>query len=222
MLNEFDKDLASIDLSAENAAELILEAANKRAEGLANKNAELLVKVSKTETLSAAEKAKLVELEAFKSTAEIEAAKAAENWNQASELQKAAWEKEKQALLEENTSYKQSESKRLITDGISSQLNEIKLNPLFANTTKAFFESQSKVIDGKAMIGDKTQSEYIQEWSQSDEGKAYCLAPQNSGGDGLGGNTTPASTEVVNEAAEAAKKSGDVGAYLAASMTPQT
>ena len=84
MLNEFDKDLASIDLSAENAAELILEAANKRAEGLANKNAELLGKVSKTETLSAAEKAKLAELEAFKSTAEIEAAKAAENWNQAS------------------------------------------------------------------------------------------------------------------------------------------
>ena len=194
MLNEFDKDLASIDLSAENAAELILEAANKRAEGLANKNAELLGKVSKTETLSAAEKAKLAELEAFKSTAEIEAAKAAENWNQASELQKAAWEKEKQELTEKVTNYEQSKAKQEITDGITSKFEEIRLNPKHARITRGFFESQSKFIDGKAMIGDKTQSEYIQEWSQSDEGKAYCLAPQNSGGDGLGGNKAPVIT----------------------------
>tara|TARA_R110001606_G_scaffold385158_1_gene548516 strand:+ start:14556 stop:15221 length:666 start_codon:yes stop_codon:yes gene_type:complete len=200
----------------------ITDDVNGIAKPVLDKKTELELKVSKKENLNAAEKAELAQLQAYKSTAEIEAAKLAQDWEKASGLERESWKKEKQALLEENTNYKQSESKRLITDGISSQLNEIKLNPMFANTTKAFFESQSKVIGGKAMIGDKTQSEFITEWSQSDEGKAYCLAPQNSGGDGLGGNTAPANTEVVNEAAEAAKKSGDVGAYLAASMTPQT
>ena len=64
---------------------------NALAEGLANKNAELLGKVSNNETLSAAEKAKLTELETFKSNAEIQAAKDAEKWNEASELQQQAW-----------------------------------------------------------------------------------------------------------------------------------
>lgn len=194
MLNGYDEDLEKIDytLPADELKAALLSAANARAEGLANKKIELERKLSENGDLNQAGYAKLKALEEFKANSEIEAAKAAENWSQASELQKAAWEKEKQELSERLTNYEQSEAKRLITDGISSQLNEIKLNPLFANTTKAFFESQSKVIDGKAMIGDKTQSEYIQEWSQSDEGKAYCLAPQNSGGDGLGGNTAHA------------------------------
>lgn len=200
----------------------ITDDVNGIAKPVLDKKTELELKVSKKENLNAAERAELAQLQAYKSTAEIEAAKLAQDWEKASGLERESWGKERQELIEKVTNYEQSEAKRLITDGISSQLNEIKLNPLFANTTKAFFESQSKVIDGKAMIGDKTQSEYIQEWSQSDEGKAYCLAPQNSGGDGLGGNTVPANTEVVNEAAEAAKKSGDVNAYLAASMTPQT
>jgi hypothetical protein len=190
MLNGYDEDLEKIDytLPADELKAALLGAANARAEGLANKNKELLGKVSNSETMSAAEKAKLVQLEAFKSTADIESAKAAENWNQASELQKSAWEKEKQALVDENINYKQSESKRLITDGISSQLTKIKLNPLFTNDIMRSLESQSTIVDGKAMIGDKTQSEYITEWAQTDSGKASCLAQANSGGDGSGGS----------------------------------
>ena len=37
------------------------------------------------------------------------------------------------------------------------------------------------------MIGDKSLSDAVNEWAASDTGKAYCLAPNNSGGDGLGG-----------------------------------
>lgn len=193
MLNGYDEDLENVDftLPVDELKKALLEKANQRAGGLVSKNKELLGKVSSGEALTASEKAKLTELERFKDNSDIEAAKSAAEWSKASELQKQAWEKEKAQFLEENANYKQNESQRLITDGINSQLTAIKLNPLHTDTVLSFFKSQSSIVDGKAMIGDKTQSEYITEWSQTDSGKASCLAPMNSGGDGSGGSSKP-------------------------------
>jgi hypothetical protein len=206
MLNEFDKDLAGIDLTAENASELILAAANKRAKGLADKNTELLSKVTDKENLTAAERSRFTALEAYEADSEIAKAKAANDWAEADRLKDEANNKLFDSLTDENNNYKKSESQRLITDGINSELNEIKLNPLYAKTTKAFFESQSSIVDGKAMIGDKTQSEYITEWAQTDSGKASCLAQANSGGDGKGGgDNQPAVTPETLEACKGDK-----------------
>lgn len=191
MLNEFDKDLAGIDLSAENAAELILEAANKRAEGLANKNAELLGKVSNNETLSAAEKAKLKELETFKSNAEIQAAKDAEKWAEASELQKQAWEKERNELIESKSGYESQLKTLLIDNGLSAALDGVNINKDLKAGAVAMLQASATISEGKAMIGDKSLSDAVKEWSETDTGKAFCLAANNSGGDGLGGNTSP-------------------------------
>ncbi len=191
MLTDFDKDLSGIDLKADNAVELIIAAANKRSDGLSNKNTELLGKLSNNENLSAAEKAEFEGLKSFKSNSEITAAKTAEDWHKASTLQADAWaikDKEKDELI---TGYEKSERNRLITDGISSELTALKVNPLHSKTTAAYFESMSQVVDGKAMIGDKTQSEFIKEWALTDSGKASCLAQNNSGGDGHGGGITP-------------------------------
>ena len=222
MLNGYDEDLENIDftLPADELKKALLEKANQRADGLANKNKELLGKVSSGEALTASEKAKLTELERFKDNSDIEAAKAAAEWSKASELQKQAWEKEKSQYLEENSTYKKNEESRLITDGIRSQLTDIRLNPLHSDTVLGFFKSQSSIVDGKAMIGDKTQSEYITEWSQTDSGKASCLAPINSNGDAAGTGKTPPQGAPVNQAAEAAQKSGNLDAYLAATMRP--
>ena len=90
MLTDFDKDLSGIDLTADNAMELILAAANARSDGLSNKNTELLGKLSNSEGLSLAEKEKLSKLETFKSNADIQSAKDAEDWQAASELQQTA------------------------------------------------------------------------------------------------------------------------------------
>lgn len=217
MLTDFDKDLAGIDLSADNALELILAAANARSDGLSNKNTELLGKLSSNENLSAAEKAKLIELETFKSNADIKAAKDAEDWQAASDLQTTAHEVELTKASERILGYEEGERTRLITDGIRKELTGLKVNPLHIDSVSALFSGQSKVVDGKAMIGDKTQSEYISEWALTDSGKASCLAQDNSGGDGNGGGDNQKQVD-TNEAAEAALKSGDVQAYLAATQ----
>ena len=207
MLTDFDKDLAGIDLTADNAMELILAAANTRSDGLSNKNTELLGKLTSNDGLSAAEKAQLTELQAFKSNSEITAAKTAEDWQKASDLQAEAWAAKDKAKDERITGFEKGERTRLITDGIRSELTGLKVNPLHSDTTAAYFESMSQVVDGKAMIGDKTQSEFIKEWALSDSGKASCLAQDNSGGDGNGGGKTPAGgTPETLEACKGDKK----------------
>lgn len=187
MLNEFDKDLAGIDLSAENASELILAAANKRAEGLSNKNQELLGKVSNNENLSAAEKQKLKELETFKSNAEIQAAKDAEKWNEASELQQQAWAKEKESLVSDADNAKAQLKTLLIDNGLSAALDGVNINKNLKAGAVAMLQAGATITEGKAMIGDKSLSDAVTEWSQTDAGKAFCLAADNSGGDANGG-----------------------------------
>ena len=188
MLNDFDKDIADIDLTAENAKELIIAAASKRAEGLSNKNNELLGKLSSNENLSAAEKAKLTELEKFKSNAEITSAKEAEDWQAASALQQKAWNDEKELLSNANTNYKSQLETLLIDNGLSSQLDAIEINPALKAGAVAILKSGATIIDGKAMVGDKSLSDKVTEWAASDAGKAFCLAPNNSGGNANGGN----------------------------------
>ena len=176
------KGLESIDLSSPDAAAQI----HALALGLSDKNAELLSKVS-TKDLTAAERSKLTALEASEANSQIEKAKAASDWAEADRLKDVANNTRFDALTAENQTYKQGEEGRLITDGINAQFTELKVNPLHSAGYLGMFKAQSKVIDGKAMIGDKTQSEHIAEWALTDSGKAAIIAPTNSGGEGFGG-----------------------------------
>tara|TARA_R110000744_G_scaffold266922_1_gene380891 strand:+ start:59 stop:667 length:609 start_codon:yes stop_codon:yes gene_type:complete len=179
MLNGLDK----IDLTAPDAMEQI----NALAGGLISKNTELLSKVSTKDELTAAERSKLTALELSEANSQIEKAKAASDWAEADRLKDIAHNTRFEALTAENQTYKQGEEGRLITDGINAQFIELKVNPLHSAGYLGMFKAQSKVVDGQAMIGDKTQSEYIAAWALTDSGKAAIIAPENNGGDGLGG-----------------------------------
>ncbi len=72
----------------------LIEQINGLAGGLITKNAELLGKVTDKDSLSASEVAKLKGLEDFKANAEIQAAKEAENWTEATRLQTEKHQKE--------------------------------------------------------------------------------------------------------------------------------
>ena len=213
MLNGLDK--------LEGLTPELIEQINGLAGGLISKNTELLSKVSTKDELTAAERSKLTALELSEANSQIEKAKAASDWAEADRLKDVANNTRFDALTAENQSYKQGEEGRLITDGISAQFNELKVNPLHSAGYLGMFKAQSKVVDGQAMIGDKTQSEYIAAWALTDSGKAAIIAPENSGGDGLGGSNKPPA-DTVNQAAVDAQKSGDLGAYLAATMQPAT
>ena len=180
MLNGLDK----IDLTSPDALEQI----NALAKGLADKNTELLGKVTDKDGLTAAEIAKLQGLEEFKANSDIKAAKDAEDWTEASRLQDEKHKIALEALSVTGKSDKELITKLLIEDGLNKALDGVKINPALKVGAEALLRSGAIITDGKAMIGDKSLSDAVNEWATSDTGKAYCLAPNNSGGDGLGGS----------------------------------
>ena len=178
------KGLEGIDLSSPDAAAQI----HALALGLSDKNAELLGKVTDKDSLSAAEIAKLKGLEDFKANAEIKAAKDAENWEEATRLQVEKHQKEMDDLGLVGKSDKELITKLLIDGGLSKALDGVQINPALKVGAEALLRSTAIITDGKAMIGDKSLSDAVNEWAASDAGKSYCLAPNNSGGDGNGGS----------------------------------
>jgi hypothetical protein len=165
----------------------LIEQINGLAGGLITKNAELLGKVTDKDSLSASEVAKLKGLEDFKANAEIQAAKEAENWTEATRLQTEKHKKEMEELGLVGRSDKELITKLLIDGGLSKALDGVKINPNLKLGAESLLRSTAIITDGKAMIGDKSLSDAVNEWAASDIGKAYCLAPNNSGGDGNGG-----------------------------------
>ena len=180
MLNGLDQ----IDLTSPDALEKI----NALAKGLSDKNAELLGKVTDKDSLSAAEVAKLKALEDFKANSEITAAKEAENWAEATRLQTEQHQKEIEDMGLVGKSDKELITKLLIDGGLSKALDGVKINPALKVGAEALLRSTAIITDGKAMIGDKSLSEAVTDWAASDAGKSYCLAPNNSGGEGSGGS----------------------------------
>jgi hypothetical protein len=189
MLKGFEEDLAGLELPDEIKTQLI-EAANKRASGLSVKNEELLGKLSTTkrqagENQSAAEK--LAAMEALQEQHDLEAK---QNYEAALSLNHEKFTKQINDLSEQVGSYETKERNSLISKGINGALTEARVNPLHQELVSTFFTQQAQLVDGKVMIGDRSLSEAITEWADTDQGKSVRLAPDNSGGNASGGLTS--------------------------------
>ena len=96
-------------------------------------------------------------------------------------------EKAKKALESENGFV----SKLLIDNGLSDAILKAGVKPELTKAVKAMLAGQAQIkIDGEnrtAVIGDKSLSDFVAEWSKSDEGKHFVAAPNNKGGGAAGG-----------------------------------
>ena len=85
-------------------------------------------------------------------------------------------------------------SKLLLDNGLTDALVKAGVKKELLPAVKALLSGQAKVVaDGegrKAVIGDKAMSDYITEWSSSDEGKHFIQAPANGGGGADGSKGT--------------------------------
>ena len=81
--------------------------------------------------------------------------------------------------------------KLLIDNGLTDALLKAGVKPELTKAAKALFASQATIkIDGaerSAIIGDKSITDFVAEWSKSDEGKHFVAAPNNTGGNAQGG-----------------------------------
>ncbi len=194
------------------------EQINVLAKGLADKNADLLGKLSSNKDASAISAAELENLRTFKKSVDQKLLEEGQQYEEAKQNMLKSHNEDINALNERIKAYEQNERSRLITDGARKQLTDIGVNPLHMDSVMALVTSQSKVDDGKAMIGEQTQAEYISAWSETDSGKASILGQQNSNSGGLGGDNTPVPETNTNEAAETAAKNGDAIGHLNAHL----
>lgn len=77
-----------------------------------------------------------------------------------------------------------------ISNSLTSEISKANVAPHFTESVSAMLRSKASMSDdGTVMVGDKTLPDFVTEWSQSDAGKHYIVAPNNSGGgaNGSGG-----------------------------------
>ena len=168
-----------------------ITAINGLTTGLLDKNKQLLDKATGVKKDLSARDSEVEALRLFKETADIKAAEDAQNWEEVKRLTEETHKTELEKIMGESSNDKALIQTLLIDNGLSQALDGIDINPALKEGAIAMLKGQCSISDGKAMIGDKTLSEAVKEWSDTDTGKAFSLAPNNSGGDSGGGSNQP-------------------------------
>lgn len=198
MLNDFDKDLAKIDLSADNASELILLAANNRAKGLSNKNDELLDKASKHKIALTSESSAQEKLDALESTMERERLESKGNYTDALASRQNEFDVALEKVNNSNSEQAKFIHKLVVENGLQAELTNLNVNKDLIPLIMSGLSAQATVIDGQAVIGEVSLSDYMKEWAETPTGKASILAAANSGGDGSGGVAIPTGKKMAD------------------------
>lgn len=173
----------SIDLNAPEVQEAIKKAAEEATSGLISKRDELLAEVKK---LRKNQEIKPEQLEDLENQLETYKTKLTEAEKQAKAIAQEA-EKVKK-LYEAESGFTNN---LLVENGLNEALVKEGIAKQFLPAVKSMLKGQVQVkIEGnerKAVIGDKPLSDFVSEWSKSEEGKHFIAAPANSGGGSNGG-----------------------------------
>lgn len=168
----------SVDINAPEVQEAIRSAVDEAVAGLKNKNTELLSE------LKAARKNLTIDPEDYGRLKDEKDSLL----EKISELNKSL--KTSQIELDKVTKLYQSETseynRMLVDNSLTVALGEVKVKPELLKAVKALVSPNIEVKDRQARVGDKSISDYIKEWSVSDEGKHFVMAPINSGGNSSG------------------------------------
>lgn len=156
--------------------------------GLKNKNAELIAKMGKLKPDDSL-KSELESLREFKSKADIQAEEIKGNYEKAQKMTAAEFEKKEKSYLDKLAAIEEQNTKLLVDGGISQQLDAINILPALKPAAMALLKSQAKLEEGQALIEGKPLADFIKEWANTDAGKAFVRAPDNSGGGAQGGGT---------------------------------
>jgi len=89
--------------------------------------------------------------------------------------------------LEEMAQTKDSNLKNYLTESnLTEALAKANVRPEFMDAAKALLKSQVNIAEDdsgmQVLLGEKSVAEAVSEWAQSDQGKHFVSAPQNSGG----------------------------------------
>jgi signal recognition particle GTPase len=162
-------------------------AVEKATSGLKTKNEELLAKLK-------AEKDAKAELETQKSKAEEEAALKSGDVEKITQQLTQKFSKEIDMLKGQLTEKSTRLHDVLVDSALTEALVKAKVAPQFIEVAKDHIKARNKPevgdVDGKStgLINGKPITDFVSEWSQSDNGKHFIAAPANGGGGSQGAN----------------------------------
>lgn len=104
--------------------------------------------------------------------------------------------------------------KLLIDNGLVGELTKHGItNPVHLKAAQAMLRNGVQIVaDGEnrvAKVGEKALSDYVKEWSASEEGKHFVTAPNNSGGGAAGGGGKVGAKTMTRIEFDAKTASGD-------------
>ena len=200
----------SIDLNESEIQEAIKKAVDEATSGLVGKRDELLAEVKK---LRKNQEIKPEQLEALENELDTYKTKWAEAEKQAKAIAQEADKVKK--LYEAESGYTNN---LLVENGLNEALVKEGIAKQFLPAVKSMLKNQVKVtVDGnerKALIGDKPLSEFVSEWSKSEEGKHFIAAPANSGGGSNGGGDAKGAVKTMPRSQFDGISSAEKGAFL--------
>lgn len=176
--------MPTIDTDTEAGKAELQKIIDQATEGLAKKRDELLGDQRKLKDDMKVLKDQIDEINAAKQKAEEEAAAKKGDVDTI----RQNYEKKLKALEDDKIALNGKLNSILIDGGLTDALAKANVSPVHMDLVKAYIKTSHKaeVIekDGApvAMIGDKPVSDFVKDWSQSDQGKHYVAAPNNGGG----------------------------------------
>lgn len=188
-----------------------IEAINGIAGGLISKKTELEEKLSKTKSMANENQSAVEKLAALEALQEQKELEAKQNYDQALSLNADKYTKQINELSEKVGLFEQKERNMLIGTSLSEALTEARVNPLHSEYVSSYFKQQAQLVEGKVLIGDKPLSEAIKEWSETDQGKAVRLAPENTNGNSNGSSNVSGSGKNMTDAE---KRADDINKRL--------
>lgn len=180
-------------------ADALAEAATEyetETEGLRTNNKRLLADLKKAQK-GEGDPAEISRLES-----ELEASKLALRESEKSLKKLTKDFEETNNKLGEESTYAQ---KLLVDNGLTEALVTSKVAPEYLDAVKALLAPQITIktdSNGRsAVVGDKSLGDFVKEWSQGDQGKAFIAANINGGGDAKGGRANGGDGKSITRAA---------------------
>ena len=169
--------LNDIDLTSPDAIDQI----NALAKGQSNKVTELLGKLDKAKGSLIAEDSAQEKLRILEANIERERLESKENYQGALTFKDQEYKANLDKLTSDSEDDKALIRKLLVDNGLSAELVKLGVNKDLMTLIQKGFATQATIVDGQAMIGEQSLSDFMSKWGETAQGKASRVAMSNSG-----------------------------------------
>jgi hypothetical protein len=136
--------------------------------------------------------------------------------NDAEAIKESLTKKYESQLEEYKNNYLEIQKKyqeKIVNETLTTQLEKAGIdNPVYKKAALAMIKPETKFENDTVLVGDKTVDDFIKEWTESDEAKAFITARNNTGG-GVKSNANSGVIQKITKDASIKEKTAFIAAH---------